>query len=156
MFWETFSRFGAKSVIFSLFAPKVHFSHFLPQKCYFLNFQLKSRFSAQKVTLGAKVRFGSSGSPRRGPGTAPDGSPEGASPGTPPNPARARKRLNSQLNGAKLPRDGVAVINKARINSAPAGEPGDPPGRPRRTLPPFPLKVHFWGFWAEKCTLGAF
>ena len=92
-FWSKkcgFLTFCSESVVFSFFTSKVHFAHFLAKK----------RFSAQKVTLGAKVRFGSSGSPRRGPGTAPDGSPEGASPGTPRNPARARKGLNSQLNGA--------------------------------------------------------
>ena len=94
-FWSKkcdFLTFCSESALFSLFTSKVHFSHFLAKK----------RFSAQKVILGAKVRFGSSGSPRRGPGTAPDGSPEGASPGTPPNPARARKRLKTKLNSKRL------------------------------------------------------
>ena len=113
-------------------------------------------FSLQKATLGPKVRFGSSGSPRRGPGTAPEGSPEGGSPG----PLRFRGgRENVVKNKAKLantPRGHGALINKAVVNSAPAGEPGDPSGRPRRTFPPFSPKVLFWGFWAEKSTLGAF
>ena len=32
---------------------------------------------------------------------------------------------------SKLPQFHVAVFNKAGVNSAPAGEPGDPSGRPQ-------------------------
>ena len=103
--------FWSEKCCFGDFHENPHFSHFWAQKRTFLTFEPKSRFSAPKVTFGAKVRFGSSGSPRRGPGTAPDGSPEGASPGTPPNPARARKRLYLKLNGVKVTCDILPIFN---------------------------------------------
>ena len=96
-FGSTF-RVLERKMLISRFSWKFAFSHFCAQKRTFLTFEPKSRFSAPKVIFGATVRFGSSGSPRRGPGTAPDGSPEGASPGTPPDPTRARKRCYIKLN----------------------------------------------------------
>ena len=113
-FGSTFLVLERKVLIFEIFM-KSAFSHFWVQKRTFLTFEPKSRFTAPKVPFGAKVRFGSSGSPRRGPGTAPDGSPEGASPGTPPNPARARKRLKLKLNSKSDSVINISIINNSGV-----------------------------------------
>ena len=127
-FWEQFSHFGAKSALFCEFHEKVHFSDFLAKKRTFLTFSLKVHFLLQKATFGPKVRSGSPGSPRRGPGTAPEGSPEGRSPG----PLRFRGGRESIGKQSKIPMShissGIPFINKTVLNSDPAGPPGDPAG----------------------------